>query len=64
MVQAAYSQAEQIRAQAQADGEAIRREADEYVLETLRSLEMEMERALNQVRNGIRTLQEDRPKIE
>jgi cell division septum initiation protein DivIVA len=58
VVQAAYTQAEQIKAQATADGDAIRQEADEYVLETLRSLEMEMERTLNQVRNGIRTLQE------
>jgi cell division septum initiation protein DivIVA len=62
VVQAAYTQAEQIKAQAQADGEVIRREADEYVLETLRNLEMEMERAINQVRNGIRTLQEEKPK--
>jgi len=59
VVQAAYTQAEQIKAQAYADGEAIRREADEYVLETLRNLEMEMERAINQIRNGIRTLQEE-----
>jgi cell division septum initiation protein DivIVA len=62
VVQAAYTQAEQIKAQAHADGEAIRREADEYVLETLRSLEMEMERAITQVRNGIRTLQDEAPK--
>jgi len=62
VVQAAYTQAEQIKAQAYADGDAIRQEADEYVLETLRSLEMEMERALNQVRNGIRTLQEEHTK--
>jgi cell division septum initiation protein DivIVA len=64
VVQAAYSQAEQIKAQAISDGDAIRREADEYVLETLRSLELEMERTLNQVRNGIRTLQEPGPKPE
>jgi cell division septum initiation protein DivIVA len=64
VVQAAYSQAEQIKAQAIADGDAIRREADEYVLETLRSLELEMERTLNQVRNGIRTLQEPGSKPE
>jgi cell division septum initiation protein DivIVA len=64
VVQAAYSQAEQIKAQATADGDAIRREADEYVLETLRSLELEMERTLNQVRNGIRTLQEKDTKPE
>jgi cell division septum initiation protein DivIVA len=61
VVQAAYTQAEQIKAQAHVDGDAIRREADEYVLETLRNLEMEMERAINQVRNGIRTLQEEKP---
>jgi cell division septum initiation protein DivIVA len=64
VVQAAYTQAEQIKAQAHADGEVIRREADQYVLETLRNLELEMERALNQVRNGIRTLQEEPPKEE
>ncbi len=64
VVQAAYTQAEQIKAQAYADGEQIRREADEYVLESLRKLELEMERAINQVRNGIRTLQEGPPKEE
>jgi cell division septum initiation protein DivIVA len=64
VVQAAYTQAEQIKAQAYADGEQIRREADEYVLESLRKLELEMERAINQVRNGIRTLQEEPPKEE
>jgi F0F1-type ATP synthase membrane subunit b/b' len=64
VVQAAYAQAEQIKAQAQSEGEAIRRDADQYVLETLRSLEMEMERAINQVRNGIRTLEEDKTKAQ
>jgi cell division septum initiation protein DivIVA len=64
VVQAAYTQAEQIKAQATVDGDAIRRDADQYVLETLRNLEMEMERAINQVRNGIRTLQEEKPKAE
>jgi hypothetical protein len=62
LVQAAYTQAEQIKAQAYADGDLIRKEADEYVLETLRKLEMEMERAIAQVRNGIKTLQEEPPK--
>lgn len=64
VVQAAYAQAEQIKAQAHLDGDAIRRDADQYVLETLRNLEMEMERAINQVRNGIRTLQDEKPKEE
>jgi cell division septum initiation protein DivIVA len=65
IVQAAYNQAEQIKAQGHLDAEAIRHDADEYVLETLRNLEVEMERSLNQVRNGIRTLQEEeKPKEE
>jgi hypothetical protein len=46
---------------AHVDGDAIRREADEYVLETLRNLEMEMERHQSSS-NGIRTLQEEKPK--
>ncbi|OGN92512.1 MAG: hypothetical protein A2Y88_01025 [Chloroflexi bacterium RBG_13_48_10] len=62
VVQVAYAQAEQIKIQAHLDGDAIRRDADQYVLETLRNLEMEMERAITQVRNGIRTLQEEKPK--
>jgi len=64
IVQAAYTQAEQIKAQAHVDGDTIRHEADEYVLETLRNLEVEMERAINQVRNGIRTLQDEKPPKE
>ena len=64
IVQAAYSQAEQIKAQAQVDGEAIRQDADTYVVETLRNLEVEMERALNQIRNGIRSLQAEQPPEE
>ena len=64
IVQTAYTQAEEIKAQAEFDSESIRHDADEYVLETLRKLEMEMERAINQIRNGIRTLQEDKPTEE
>lgn len=65
VVQAAYTQAEQIKAQAYTDSETIRKDADKYVLDTLRNLEMEMERAINQVRNGIRTLQDEKvPKEE
>ena len=64
VVQTAFTQAEQIKARAESDALVIRQEADNYVLETLRSLEMEMDRALNQVRNGIRTLQPNLPKEE
>ncbi len=64
VVQTAYTQAEQIKIQAENSALAIRQEADNYVMETLRNLEMEMERTLNQVRNGIRTLQQAGSKEE
>ncbi len=56
IVAAAESRAEQILEQAEQDAEATRKEADDYVLESLTNLEMELERLLNQVRNGIRSL--------
>ncbi|RME87657.1 MAG: hypothetical protein D6770_08930, partial [Anaerolineae bacterium] len=56
----AQRRAEQILSQARADAEATRRDADDYVISTLMSLQTELERLLNQVRNGIRTLEEDR----
>jgi vacuolar-type H+-ATPase subunit H len=62
IVQAAQGRADQIIAQARSDGDATRHEADEYVLDALNKLEMEMDRILNQVRNGITTLQEEKPK--
>ena len=52
--------ADQIIEQARLEGEKTKREADEYVLETLTKMEMEMERNLTQVRNGIRTLQSEK----
>jgi cell division septum initiation protein DivIVA len=59
IVQAAHARAEQIVIQAKADIENTRRDADEYALDTLTRLEMELDRSLTQVRNGIRTLQSD-----
>jgi cell division septum initiation protein DivIVA len=56
IVSAAQVRAEQIIAQARVECDATKREADEYVLDTLTRLEMEMERSLSQVRNGIRAL--------
>ena len=35
----------------------MKREADEYILQTLTNMEIEMEGVLGQVRNGIRALQ-------
>lgn len=56
IVEAAQSRAEQIIAQARADAETIHREADEYVIESLGSLEAELTRLINQARNGIARL--------
>ena len=57
IVQAAQARADQIIAQARADAEKTRQDADQYVVETLTHMEVELDRLLNQVRNGIRTLQ-------
>jgi vacuolar-type H+-ATPase subunit H len=64
IVQAAQARADQLIAQARTEAEKTRQEADNYVLETLTRLEMEMDRVLNQVRNGIHTLQRDMPPRE
>lgn len=60
IVQAAQGRAEQILIQAKADAARVRQEADDYVVDTLRRLEMEMDRMLGQVRNGILTLENER----
>lgn len=62
IAQQAQVQAEQIIIKARQDADQIRLDADNYVVETLRGLEIEMDRALTQVRNGIRALQEETPK--
>lgn len=59
IVQAAQARAEQLDAQAREEAERIRQEADAYVIETLSRLEMELDRLLTQVRNGIRKLREE-----
>ncbi len=56
----AQARAEQIIQQAHVDAANIRKEADDYVLESLTRLEAELERILTQVRNGVRTLQSER----
>jgi hypothetical protein len=64
IVQAAQARAEQIVAQAHGDVESTKHEADDYAVETLTRLEMELDRYLTQVRNGIRTLQNERASAE
>jgi vacuolar-type H+-ATPase subunit H len=64
IVQAAQARADQVLAQARAEAEKTRQDADNYVVETLTRLEMEMDRILTQIRNGIRTLDGDKRKEE
>lgn len=60
IVQAAQARSEQILAQSRADGEAIRRDADDYILESLGALEAELTRLMGQARNGIAKLTTER----
>jgi F0F1-type ATP synthase membrane subunit b/b' len=61
--QSAQARAEQIVAQSRTEAEATKRDADAYVLETLTHLEMEIERSLSQVRNGVKVLQTEKPDL-
>jgi F0F1-type ATP synthase membrane subunit b/b' len=56
----AQRRADQIITQARADAEATRRDADDYTVDTLVQLQDNLEKVLNQIRNGILTLQQDR----
>jgi F0F1-type ATP synthase membrane subunit b/b' len=60
IVQAAQVRAEQIIEQTRGECEMTKREADEYVMDTLSKLELDLDRFLSQIRNGIRALQTDR----
>ncbi len=64
IVQAAQSRANEILAQIQVERDASRREADDYALDTLRRLEIELERFAAQVRNGISVLSTGKDKEE
>lgn len=61
IVESAKARGQQILDQAQMDAESTRREADDYVLNTLTDLEIHLERVLSQVRNGIMALQHMAP---
>lgn len=60
IIQAAHARAEQIIQQSRLETETTKRDADGYVLETLSKLEVELERMLSQVKNGVRTLQSEK----
>ncbi|MGA2111303.1 MAG: hypothetical protein ABSG98_04025 [Anaerolineales bacterium] len=57
---AAQARAEQIIGQARSEADVLRRDADDYVLESLSKIETEMTTLLNQVRNGISKLNAER----
>ncbi len=59
IVQEAQRRADQILAQARAEAEAVRTDADNYVLDTLMALQDQVAKVSNQVNNGIRMVQED-----
>ena len=61
IVQAAQARAVDVGSQEVARIQQIQQEADNYVLETLTRLEMELDRMITQVRNGISTLQAELP---
>jgi vacuolar-type H+-ATPase subunit H len=59
---AAQVRAEQIINQARQESEQTRRDTDEYVIQTLTAMQIELEKSLNQVKNGIIALQTEKRK--
>jgi cell division septum initiation protein DivIVA len=59
MIQSAKVRADQIIEEAHKEAAISQQEADKYILDSLVKLESHMERLMNQVQNGIRTLQNE-----
>ncbi|MGZ9220666.1 MAG: ATPase [Anaerolineales bacterium] len=59
ILQEAQRRSEQLLTQARSEADGIRNDADDYVTESLNQLQAELERIANQVRNGIRTVEEE-----
>ena len=59
VTQEAQRRADQILAQARAEAEGVRADADNYVLDTLMQLQDQIAKLSNQVNNGVRMVQED-----
>ena len=59
ILQEAQRRSEQLLTQARSEADGIRNDADNYVIESLNQLQAELERIANQVRNGIRTVEEE-----
>ncbi len=60
IVEAAQVRADQLLSQARAEAEVIRGDADDYIIESLRALEAELDRLTAQARNGIASLTAER----
>lgn len=60
IVESAHGRANEIIDSVRADNERTKREADDYVLQSLSALEAELQRILAQVQNGVRTLQSEK----
>lgn len=61
LVQSAQARSDQITSHARAEADRLRSEADQYVVDKLTQLELDLDRILSQVRNGISTLKKDQP---
>lgn len=59
IAQEAQRRADQILAQARAEAEDVRADADNYVIDTLMQLQDQIAKLSNQVNNGIRMVQEE-----
>ncbi len=59
VMQEAQRRYDQMLAQARAEADSIRAQADDYVLDSLTQLQDELERISNQVNNGIRAVRDD-----
>ena len=59
LILAANSQAKQIVERAHQEAALTQHEADQYILDSLTNLEMDLDKLLSQVRNGITTLKMD-----
>jgi hypothetical protein len=57
IIQGAQSRAAQLIEQARIDNDVARKEVDLYVINSLYALENELGHLINQVRNGIKTLE-------
>lgn len=60
IVKSAQTRGAQIVTQAKEDANGTRQDADNYVIESLQTLEEEVTHLLTQIRNGIRKIEEDR----